>query len=213
MSSAPSSSSRTLPAAATATPPAPPPSPIAGPTPRRRRLGLKRTRFAVPRMPTPVRALWQSATTEDQQRAHRAATVILRTWLGKATRDEAARELELSPLRFWQLSQQAVAGLVAGCLKQPRARRGRPPAGEPPEEGASALRKRIASLERELDGARRLIGLLKDLPVPRPPGPPAGAERGDARTRGRRRAGGARPAADAGAAGAPGAEAARDAAR
>src|SRR5262245_8894164 len=208
MSSAPSSS-RTLPA--TATPPAPPPP--ESPAPRRRRSGLKRTRFAVPRMPTPVRALWAQATTEEQQRAHRAATVILRAWLGKATREEAARELELSPLRFWQLSQQAVAGLVAGCLKQPRARRGRPPAGEPPEEGASALRKRIASLERELGGARRRIGLPEGRPAPRPPGPPAGAERGDARTRGRRRAGGARPAADAGAAGAPGAEAARDAAR
>src|SRR5262245_9254531 len=212
MSSAPSSSSRTLPAAATATPPAPPPSPIAGPTPRRRRLGLKRTRFAVPRMPAPVRGLWESATTEDQQRAHRTATVILRAWLGKATRDEAARELELSPLRFWQLSQQAVAGLVAGCLKQPRFRRGRPPAGEPPEEGASALRKRIASLERELDGSRRLIGLLKELPAPRAPGAP-GAERADAGTRGRRRRDVARPAADAGGPRGTGTEAARDAAR
>src|SRR5262245_63594952 len=207
MSSAPSSS-RTLPA--TATPPAPPPP--ESPAPRRRRSGLKRTRFAVPRMPTPVRALWAQATTEEQQRAHRAATVILRAWLGKATREEAARELELSPLRFWQLSQQAVAGLVAGCLKQPRARRGRPPSGEPPEEGASALRKRIASLERELDGARRLIGLLKELPAPRAPGAP-GAERADAGTRGRRRRDVARPAADAGGPRGTGTEAARDAAR
>src|SRR5262245_54828975 len=207
MSSAPSSS-RTLPA--TATPPAPPPP--ESPAPRRRRSGLKRTRFAVPRMPTPVRALWAQATTEEQQRAHRTATVILRAWLGKATRDEAARELELSPLRFWQLSQQAVAGLVAGCLKQPRFRRGRPPAGEPPEEGASALRKRIASLERELDGSRRLIGLLKELPAPRAPGAP-GAERADAGTRGRRRRDVARPAADAGGPRGTGTEAARDAAR
>ena len=128
--------------------------------------------------------------------------MILRAWLGKATRDEAARELELSPLRFWQLSQQATAGLVAGLLKQPRFRRGRPPAGEEVEEGASALRKRIVSLERELESARRLIGLLKDLPTPSAPGSPPGAERGDGGSRGRRKRRDASPAADAGGAGA-----------
>ncbi len=130
---------------------------------RRPRLGLKRTKFAVPKaMPRPVKALWAAATPEAQARAHRAATAILRTWLGKATREEAAKELELTPLRFWQLSQQAVAGLVAGLLHQPRFRGGGTlPGDAPAEESAGVLRRRITTLERELDGARRLIGLLK----------------------------------------------------
>jgi hypothetical protein len=134
-------------------------------------------------------------------------------WLGKVTREEAATELGLSTLRLWQLSQQAVAGLVAGCLKQPRFRRGRSPAGEAPEEGVGVLRKKIAALERELDSARRLIGILKDLPVPRAAAAAPSAERGDGGSRGRRKCDDARPAADAGGARSAGTEAARDAAR
>jgi hypothetical protein len=112
--------------------------------------------------------------------------VILRTWLGKATRDEAAKELGLTPLRFWQLSQQAVAGLVAGLLHQPRFRGGVVAGAAPAEESAGVLRRRITTLERELDGAKRLIGLLKDLPAPRAASQAPGREVGDGRTRRRR---------------------------
>ena len=190
--SSPSSSSPSSgPASATPTTKAtaaPPPGAAAAPAarPRRARTGLKRVKFAVPaKMPLPVRALWASASPEAQAKAHQAATAILRTWLGKATREEAARELGLSPLRFWQLSQQAVAGLVAGLLKQPRFRGGVGPA-EPAEEGVGVLRRKMAALEKELDGARRLIALLKELPAPRAAGPAPGGEIADGRTRRRR---------------------------
>lgn len=154
---------------------------------RRPRLGLKRTKFAVPQvMPRPVKALWAAATPEAQAKAHRAATAILRTWLGKATREEAAKELELTPLRFWQLSQQAVAGLVAGLLHQPRFRGSAVPGDAPAEESAGVLRRRITALERELDGARRLIGLLKELPTPRVAMTSPGTEAGDGGKRRRR---------------------------
>ncbi len=168
---------------------------------RRPRLGLKRTKFAVPKaMPRPVKALWAAATPEAQARAHRAATAILRTWLGKATREEAAKELELTPLRFWQLSQQAVAGLVAGLLHQPRFRGGGALLGDAPaEESAGVLRRRITTLERELDGARRLIGLLKELPTPRVATPASGTEAGDGGKRRRRDGRAAAGAVDAGA--------------
>lgn len=168
---------------------APPPGAATAPAarPRRARTGLKRVKFAVPaKMPLPVRALWASASPEAQAKAHQAATAILRTWLGKATREEAAKELGLSPLRFWQLSQQAVAGLVAGLLKQPRFRGGVGPGAEPAEEGVGVLRRRMAALEKELDGARRLIALLKELPAPRAAGPAPGGEVADGRTRRRR---------------------------
>lgn len=100
---------------------------------------------------------------------------ILKSWLGKAKREEMAKELGLSGVRFWQLSQQAVSGLVVGCLRQPRFR-GRPPKTIS-EEGAGALAKRIAVLERELDASRRLIEVLKELPGVRDARSRPGAER------------------------------------
>lgn len=115
--------------------------------------------------------------------AHKTAVAVLSTWLGKVRREEAARTLGLTPLRFWQLSQQAVSGLVAGCLKQPRFR-GRVPAGGFYEHGgAGALRLKIKGLERELEGARRLIEVLRELPGHRALGRATGAGAGHARGR------------------------------
>src|SRR5262245_43783673 len=114
-------------------------------------------------MPPGVRDLWRSASEEERVSAHRRAVVILQAWLGKLSRLEAAKALEMAPLRFWQLSQQAVAGMVAGCLRQPRARRGRPSACERTPR-ASHLERRIRGLEEDLSGARRLIEILKELP-------------------------------------------------
>jgi hypothetical protein len=192
---------------ATTTEPEPASKEAEGRTPRRARRGLKRLSFQVPKaMPLPLKALWQSASPEQQAIAHRTATAILSTWLGKSTREAAAKELGLSAVRLWHLSQQAVAGLVVGCLRQPRYR-GRPPAGGygPREESVGALRQKIAVLERELDGAQRLIEVMKDLPGNRDR---AGSAEGEAvdggARRGRRRAA---HAADAAAAGGPGTEA------
>jgi hypothetical protein len=154
------------PTTTTAKGPAPEPAPAAPAARSRKRTGLKRLKFRVPRaMPWPVRSLWEGASEEEKARAHRTATAILSTWLGKSSREEAAKALSLSGVRFWQLSQQAVCGLVVGCLRQPR-HRGRAPrtAFGAAEEGLGALRRRIAGLERELDGSRRLIEVLKDLP-------------------------------------------------
>ena len=179
------------------------PAPAAGPEApkaRRPRRGLKRLSFEVPKkMPLPVKALWQGASEEQKTAAHKTATAILSTWLGKTTREAAARDLGLSAVRLWQLSQQAVCGLVVGCLRQPRFR-GRPPAGGfASEEGVGALRKRIALLEREIDGSRRLIEVMKDFPGRREASAASGAEgrasHGGASGKGRGRAA---PAADDG---------------
>src|SRR5262245_21432897 len=121
----------------------PPEAETAEKAPRRRRRGMKRLPFEVPRkMPLPVKALWPGASAEQQAIAHKTATAILATWLGKATREESAKDLGLSAVRFWQLSQQAVCGLVVGCLRQPRFR-GRPPKGSVglEAEGVGSLRK------------------------------------------------------------------------
>jgi hypothetical protein len=122
---------------------------------------------------------------------------ILKTWLGKARREEMAKDLGLSGVRFWQLSQQAVCGLVVGCLRQPRFR-GRPPK-VPSEAGAGDLTKRIATLERELESSRRLIEVLREMPGHREAGSKPGAERAGDGRRTRRKA--AAAAAEPGAAG------------
>jgi hypothetical protein len=116
-------------------------------------------------MPLPIKTLWEAASEEQRTIAHRTATAILSTWLGKTSREAAAKELGLSAIRLWQLSQQATCGLVVGCLRQPRFR-GRPPADalHPGFEGAGMLRKKILLLERELDASRRLIEVMRDLP-------------------------------------------------
>jgi hypothetical protein len=139
-------------------------------------------------MPRPVRALWQGASAPERETAHKTAVAILRTWLGKTTREEAARELGLSAVRLWQLSQQAVCGLVVGCLRQPRYR-GRPPAaGSLGEPSLGELRGKISHLERELDASRRLIEVLKDLPGNREAAAaPQTARAGDEGRRGRRK--------------------------
>jgi hypothetical protein len=100
-------------------------------------------------------------------------------------------------VRLWQLSQQAVSGLVVGCLRQPRFR------GRPPKdgdglggEGVGALRKRIADLERELDGSRRLLDVMKELPGNRDRALGTGSATSHGRVEGRRRRAGAEGADD-----------------
>lgn len=163
----------------------------AGGTVRRARRGLKRTRFQVPqRVPVPVRALWQAASEEERRKAHQVATTVLKTWLGKMSREEAAKELSMTGLRFWQLSQQAVAGLVAGCLRQPRFR-GRVQLEGGDEVPVALLKRRVETLEREVEAGRRLIDLLRELPGHREAPKPAAKEVRRARRTGAAAAAGA----------------------
>jgi len=140
-------------------------------TARRTRMSRKRRLAVVPRMPLPVRGLWEAASQEEQQRAHRAASVLLQVWLGRMRRSEAAAQLELSPLRVWQLSQQAVAGMVAGLLKQPRRRvkggLSMALGGAAAEEDPRRLRKEVEELRRKLKLAEDVIALLREFPAQR----------------------------------------------
>jgi hypothetical protein len=136
------------------------------PVKRRTRRYRKRTKFQhVPRMPWPVKALWDSASEEEQRLAHRTCTSLLELWLSKATKQEVMERLQIPALRLWQLSQQALAGMVAGLLKQPKRR---PPPGEVPmpnpEEDGKLLRRRNAELEKENRILKDLLQLMRELP-------------------------------------------------
>ena len=138
----------------------------------RTRRARKRTKFAIPKPAKSVKALWEQASEADRQRAHRYGTAILETWLGKKSRKDAAKDLGLPVLRVWQLSQQAVSGMLAGLLTQPRQRRSPDMPKPPPENDPAMLKKKIAKLERELEIANELIEVLKLVPD-RPTPPPS----------------------------------------
>ena len=132
----------------------------------------KRTRFGVPHYkPRPVKALWESATDEERERAHELAMVMLEYWTARLSKQEAATKLGLAPIRVWQLSQQAVMGMLAGLLTQPRDRGSGPTGAELSRERRSAreraLEKRIKELEGELEASDRLIEVMRELPAVR----------------------------------------------
>lgn len=134
--------------------------------PRTRR-GKKRLVFQPPqKTPISVRALWESASAEEKAKAHRTCVAVLSMWLGRKNRAQVAQELELPPLRVWQLSQAAVSGMLAGLLKQPRGRGKRlftmQSAGE---EDPRALKKRISELEAENRALKELLEVLQSLPA------------------------------------------------
>lgn len=132
---------------------------------RRTRAYRKRLRVGMPQHPAPaVRALWKHSSLEERQAAHRKGLMLLALWLGRKSKAEVASELGLPPLRVWQLSQQALSGMLAGLLKQPRTRRGREGPSMNSEESPSQLKKRIAQLEQENRDLRQLLSLVGLLP-------------------------------------------------
>lgn len=132
---------------------------------RRKRTGRKRTVFhRYPQAAWPVRGLWESAPAPEKERAHRTCMLILEYWLGKKSKSEVAAELEVKPLRVWQLSQQALSGMMAGLLPQPRRRVSREVFEPRGSESREALKRRITTLERELARTEDLVRVLRSAP-------------------------------------------------
>ena len=134
-------------------------------TPRATRMSRKRTVFAsCPRPAIAVRALWEQASEAEKHKAHQCCMAILDYWLGKATKAQIAERLEVLPLRVWQLSQQALSGMLAGLLRQPKSRAKVTLAPASPEDDPKLLRKQIGKLEVKLARTEDLVRVLKDLP-------------------------------------------------
>jgi hypothetical protein len=166
----------------------------------RRKSGLPRRKRVVFKKPPPpaipVRGLWEHASEEDRERSHITCMAILEYWLGRATKQEIAERLEVTPLRVWQLSSQALSGMLAGLLHQPRRRGKVPSAAADPRNDPVVLKRRIAELEEKLSRTEDLVRLLKELPW-KPTPAAAGKERSHARRRKRvppKRAKSGRPA-------------------
>ena len=133
------------------------------------RVGRKRTVFrTTPKPAWPVRGLWESAPQEERERAHETCMQILEYWLGKKAKGEVAEELEITPLRVWQLSQQALSGMLAGLLPQPRRRVSAEVFEAQTGQSPGALKKRIAALEKQLARTEDLVRVLRTAPWMKP---------------------------------------------
>ena len=126
--------------------------------PRGRRRGFK----IPPRPALPVKTLWRLATQEEKEKAHMRGAALMEYWIGKASKTEIAKRLEIPPLRIWQLSQQAISGMLVGLLSQPKTRAKGMVLST--EDDPKKLKKRITDLEEQNQRQERLIAVLRTMP-------------------------------------------------
>lgn len=145
-------------------------------TPQQGRRTRKRRFRNMPRPAIAVKGLLDAASPAEIQKARDLCGSILELWLGKTSKQQIARSLGLAPLRVWQLSQQALSGMIAGLLVQPRTRtRTRAGTGveaivrASPGPDLTALRKEIEKLKQDLAASQRVNELLKQFPQTIPP--------------------------------------------
>lgn len=142
----------------------------AGTVRRNKRSGKRVHAARAVRPAWPVKAVWESASEEQKELAHRTCTAILELWLARKTSVEVAAELGLNPVRVWQLSRSGLSGMLAGLLKQPRWRGRIEMSGmEGGREELLRLRKLVVEQEAKLKAAEALIELLRSMPTERAP--------------------------------------------
>jgi hypothetical protein len=112
----------------------------------------------------PVRGLWDRANQEERVQAQKIAMTMLQAWTGIMTKSEAAKTLGLRPVRFWQMSNQAMSGMMAGCLTQPRNRRKVNYMGKTDQELIKELTKEVSDLKKQIQCQHQLIEAMKSMP-------------------------------------------------
>ena len=110
----------------------------------------------------PVKTLWKLATLEEKARAHLRGAALMEYWTGRASKVEISKRLNIPPLRIWQLSQQAISGMLAGLLSQPKTRAKGMIMNK--EDDPKKLKKKIAELEIIIERQNRLITVLRTMP-------------------------------------------------
>lgn len=133
---------------------------------RRRGPGKRAVLRVLPRPALPVKALWESASPEQQEAARVRCVAMLEYWLGRTSREQALERLGVGSLRLWQLSRLALSGMLAGLLHQPRSR-GKGLATMESQREERSREKRIRELEKENRVLARLVELLRGLPTNR----------------------------------------------
>lgn len=141
----------------------PPPSP---PPPQRKRGGRPKGAPKPPPVPPEAAASPQ---------ARRTATVLLEVLAGLRSTGDAARTLEVTPVRFYAIETRAIGGLIAAC--EPR------PSGIQPEvrdaHELTRLREQMRRQGQELNQVRSVLRTTqRQLGVATTPEPPAGGKPG-----------------------------------
>ncbi len=126
-----------------AVPPAPTTTPSSDQPPSRRKGGRPKGP-ATPKPPPEVAASSQ---------ARRIAAVLLEVLAGLRATGSAAKELGITPMRFYQIEERAIGGLIAAC--EPR------PSGLQPERRdaleLASLREQVRKQAQELNQARSVL--------------------------------------------------------
>ena len=111
----------------------------------------------------PMRGLWDLATVEEREKAKQTAQAIMEYWMGYLTKRQATEKLNLTPVRFWQLTSQAVAGMTAGLLTQPRYRKA-DYMGKSEQQQIKQLRAKVRDLEQMVSSQQKVIEIMKSMP-------------------------------------------------
>lgn len=113
----------------------------------RRRRVQRSTRPKPPKPPKPP------PETQASPQARRTAAVLLEVLAGLRATGSAAQELGITPMRYYQIEERAIGGLIAAC--EPR------PSGLPPErrdaQELAKLREQIRRQTQELNQARSVL--------------------------------------------------------
>ena len=144
----------------------PPPPTIEIPKPETKSRKARKPRVTPPKqLPVAIRSLWEWATTAEQERAHLTAAALMEYWMGQSSKQEIATRLGLPMVRVWQLSQQAISGMVVGLIHPPKNRTKAPSIR--PEDDPKKLQRRITELENQVALQSRLIVILREMPLSR----------------------------------------------
>ena len=109
----------------------------------------------------PIRQLWELASQEERSQAQKTSALILEYWQGRITKLAAAQSLAIKPIRFWQLSTQAILGMNVGLLVNPK---------KYSEEFMKDkkmikdLTKKTVKLEKQIELQKRMIDVIRILP-------------------------------------------------
>lgn len=82
--------------------------------------------------------------------------------MGRLSKLEATKTLELKHLRFWQLTQQAIAGMTVGLLTQPRCKV--TDLINSDQQEIKQLKAKILELEKIISTQTKLVEILKSMP-------------------------------------------------
>jgi len=117
-----------------------------------RRQGSRR-QTALTKPPKPPRPPKPPPETQASPQARRTAAVLLEVLAGLRATGSAAQELGVTPMRYYQIEERAIGGLIVAC--EPR------PSGLPPErrdaKELAKLREQMRRQTQELNQARSVL--------------------------------------------------------